>query len=287
MDTKKQPRNPKRRRFLKRSLGLLLGAGGSSLAYGWRYGAKHPVVERVAVPIAHLPEAAEGLRIIQLSDIHLHPYTDISLVRAVVEQVNSLKPDLVVLTGDYVLRQASDIFELAPVLATMNTRHGIFSVLGNHDLWTSKKTVTQGLVKAGIPVLENTGLVLGSKNPLLYLAGTDDGWSGHPDWNAALEKRTDNLPTVLLLHELDFADTSAQDPRIALQLSGHSHGGQIRIPGVGALKLPLHGRKYDMGLYRVGQMWLYTTRGVGVTGIPIRLNCRPEITELTLTATTT
>lgn len=282
-DPKPQPScNAKRRRFLKRLIGWgTLGSVGG-LTYGSQYALVHPVVERVTIPLARLPEAAEGLRIVQLSDIHLFPHTTIDLVRDVVTQVNALRPDLVVLTGDFVLKTADSIAELAPVLAVMNPRLGIFSILGNHDHWTNKTVVTEGLLHAGIPVLHNRGLVLGGKKPLFYLAGMDDAWGGRPDLPAAMANHTGNLPAVMLLHEPDFADQFAADARLSLQLSGHSHGGQVRIPGMGALLLPRFGQKYDMGLYRVNEMWLYTTRGVGVIGVPIRLNCRPEITEITL-----
>jgi uncharacterized protein len=276
-------RQQKRRRFFKRLLGWGTVSGASSVLYGFQYAPDHPVVERVSIPIAGLPAAAEGLRIVQLSDIHLFPHTTIELVRHVVAEVNRLAPDLVLLTGDYVLETADSIAELAPALAQMNPRQGIFSVLGNHDIWTNKTAVTDGLVKAGIPVLHNKGLVPGGIKPLFYLAGMDDGWGGEPDLPSVMANHTGNLPTILLFHEPDFADRFAVEPRLSLQLSGHSHGGQVRIPGIGAPILPRYGRKYDMGLYRVKEMWLYTTRGVGVIGVPIRLNCRPEITEITLT----
>lgn len=118
---------------------------------------------------------------------------------------------------------------------------------------------------------------------MIYLAGLDDIWSGRPDLQAALDQAPPNTPIILLAHEPDFADTASLDCRIVLQLSGHSHGGQVRLPGVGAPILPPLGRKYDQGLYKINDMWLYTTRGVGLGRIPIRINCSPEITEITLT----
>jgi len=142
--------------------------------------------------------------------------------------------------------------------------------------------VLTALKESGLPVLINSGLALNMGQQMLYLVGLDDGWMGHPDLSKALEQRRGKTPTILLVHEPDFADTFCADSTVSLQLSGHSHGGQIRIPGVGALVLPPHGRKYDQGLYRVKDMWVYTTRGIGVIGPPVRLNCRPEITEITL-----
>lgn len=133
-----------------------------------------------------------------------------------------------------------------------------------------------------MPVLVNQGVNITAGGESLYLAGLDDGWSGKPDLKTALEKAPADAPVILLLHEPDLADEVSKDPRISLQLAGHSHGGQIRFPYIGAPILPYLAWKYDMGLYRVKDMWLYTNRGIGVTNEPIRYNCAPEITQFTL-----
>jgi predicted MPP superfamily phosphohydrolase len=131
-------------------------------------------------------------------------------------------------------------------------------------------------------MLVNAGLSIAVGQDVLYLAGLDDGWSGRPDLNAALANRPAGAPVVLLFHEPDLADQTSLDGRISLQLSGHSHGGQIRLPRRGALLKPYLGWKYDLGLYQLNGMWLYTNRGIGVTNEPIRYNCPPEITQITL-----
>jgi len=262
--------------------GAVVGAYG----YGSRIETEWLQTERVTIPVKHLGSSFEGFKIVHMSDFHLYPHTQIELIQRAVKITNSLKPDLIALTGDYVsghkTRNSEAIFELAPVLSRLNAKHGVFSVLGNHEYWTNKNIVLTALKESGLPVLINHGLALNIGRQILYLAGLDDGWMGHPDLSKALEKRPGNLPTLLLVHEPDFADTYSSDGTISLQLSGHSHGGQIRLPGVGALVLPRHGRKYDQGLNRVRDMWVYTTRGIGVIGPPVRLNCRPEITEITL-----
>ena len=130
--------------------------------------------------------------------------------------------------------------------------------------------------------MKNKGVTLSINNTPLYLAGVDDGWSGRPDLPAALANRPAGTTTVLLAHEPDLADTFSRDQRVSLQISGHSHGGQIRFPGIGAFILPYLGRKYDRGLYRVNEMWLYTNRGLGNIIEPVRFNCAPEVTEITL-----
>lgn len=164
----------KRRTFLK-LLGQTILGGGVALAGGYGYSTQiEPgwlTIERVQVPIKNLKSGLEGLKIVQLSDIHLHPYIQLEFVQKAIAMVNALQPDLVVLTGDYVLADAASIFELAPALATLNARYGIFAVLGNHDLWTNATVVRSGLQQAGVPVLVNEGLALGIGRETLYLAG--------------------------------------------------------------------------------------------------------------------
>jgi predicted MPP superfamily phosphohydrolase len=239
-------------------------------------------LERLQIPIRKLHSALEGFRIVQLSDFHLFPFTNIELVREAVEAANKLSPDMVLLTGDYVLSKADSIFELAPALAGLNAKYGIFACLGNHDLWTDQAVVRVGFKESGLPLLINSGVSIGVGRSAIYVAGLDDGWSGKPDLSRALESSPNGIPVVLLHHEPDFADANSRDERVTLQLSGHSHGGQVRLPLIGSFVLPDYGRKYDMGLYRVNDMWLYTNRGIGVIAPPVRFNCRPEVTEITL-----
>ncbi len=239
-------------------------------------------IERLQIPIRSLPSALEGFRIVQMSDFHLFPFTNIELVRAAVEAANRLNPELVLLTGDYVLSLAGSIFDLVPVLANLNAKYGIFACLGNHDLWTDQAVVQAGFKESGLPLLINSGVSIGVGRSAIYVAGLDDGWSGKPNLSRALERSPKGAPVVLLHHEPDFADTNSRDARVTLQLSGHSHGGQVRLPLIGSVVLPDYGRKYDMGLYRVNDMWLYTNRGIGMIAPPVRFNCRPEVTEITL-----
>jgi predicted MPP superfamily phosphohydrolase len=244
---------------------------------------ERPVVERVSLPLNGLHPALEGFKIVQLSDLHLQPYTQLKAIATAVAQANRLKPDLIVLTGDYVSLEAETVFEIAPVLASLNARYGVFTVLGNHDIWTNREVVQAGLREAGLPLLHNQGVPLSVGRGTIYLAGLDDGWIGQPDLKLALQAAPSGAPVILLAHEPDLADHFTLDPRVSVQLSGHTHGGQIRLPGFGAAVLPHLGRKYDHGLYRVNQSWLYTNRGIGYTSVPIRINCPPEITEITLT----
>jgi hypothetical protein len=272
-----------RRKFLTLSAGAV--ASSITVAAGYLRvdnEAFQPVIERVRIPLKNLPPALEGLRIVWLSDFHLYPHTELDVLQRAAAMATGLNPDVLVLGGDYVTRNAEAIFELAPTLANLNARYGVFSIIGNHDIWTNIDLIETGLAEAGIPLLKNQGVTLNINNTPLYLAGVDDGWSGRPNLAAAMANRPNGATTVLLAHEPDLADAFSLDPRLSLQLSGHSHGGQIRFLGIGAVVLPYLGRKYDLGLYKVNGMWLYTNRGLGNVTEPLRYNCAPEVTEITL-----
>lgn len=250
--------------------------------YGRQIGRNRLVVERVSLPLPGLPPDLAGFRIVQMSDFHLHPYTKIELVQRAVARSNALRPDAVALTGDYVLEEARSVWELAAALAQLEAPHGVYAVLGNHDMARGPATIRAGLEAAGITVLDNMHRTLAVGEERLVIAGVDNPGFGRPDLDAALAGAPPDAPVILLAHEPDFADIFLAEGRVQVQLSGHTHGGQIRLPGRGPLVLPTNGRKYHTGLYRVGEGWVYTTRGVGVNGMPLRINCPPEITLLTL-----
>jgi predicted MPP superfamily phosphohydrolase len=241
------------------------------------------VVEEITLPIAGLHPSLEGYRLVQLSDMHLYPFTRLGFIRRAVEAANALAPDMTVITGDFVSSTAEAVFDLEPVLGRLNARDGVFATLGNHDHWTSARTVRTGLRSAGLSVLHNQSIPIGGGR--LWLTGLDDGWVGRADLNAALEQAPGDAPVVLMMHEPDLVDLYSQNPRIAVQLSGHTHGGQIRLMQPRrAYTLPFLGRKYDQGLYRVNQTWLYTNRGIGTVIAPMRVNCPAEVSLFTLVA---
>lgn len=278
-----QPLNMSRRRFL--GLGAMAAAGafiGGGVAVSLVNELEDVVVERVNVPVAGLAAALDGLTIAHLSDIHLSGLVHANYVRRVVELTNSLRPDLTMLTGDFIWQNAEAIFELAPIVSNLNARHGVWAAFGNHEIWSGADVVAAGLEEARLPVLRNRGVTLSAGGAPLYVAGLDDGWSGRPDLQAALAGAPAAAPVIMMLHEPDLIDYFAPRGRMTLQLSGHSHGGQVRSSSGRAYVLPRLGRKYDQGLYRVGDTWLYTTRGIGVTRIAVRYNCPPEISLLTL-----
>ncbi|MEM6432171.1 MAG: metallophosphoesterase, partial [Deinococcota bacterium] len=280
------PTNISRRRFLK-LMAASSAAGLSGITYSWQIEPRRLVVREHTLPISRLPTAFDGFRIVQLSDLHIDPQYRYGFIAEAVATANDLNPDLVVLTGDYITQDASAMPKLASYLAELQANHGIYAIFGNHDVWGGKRgTVQTAFQQVGIPLLNNTHVILSQSDEKLILAGLDDGWGGRPDLNTALHNTPDN-PVVLLLHEPDLIEQHAHDPRIILQLSGHSHGGQIRLPNVGALYLPRYGQKYDYGLYKVGNIWLNTNAGLGMTSYglttpPVRFNCPPEISLMIL-----
>jgi predicted MPP superfamily phosphohydrolase len=155
------------------------------------------------------------------------------------------------------------------------------AILGNHDHWNDAAIVTGALVDRGIRVLRNESFAIERGHERLWISGVDDVLEKQDDLPKTLAAVPETEATVLLAHEPDFADYVAGFP-VDLQLSGHSHGGQVRIPGLGPIVLPDLARKYHSGLNRVGRLQVYTSRGLGVINPPVRLNCPPEITLLTL-----
>jgi predicted MPP superfamily phosphohydrolase len=246
------------------------------------------VIVPLEVGLARLPIELDGLRIAHLSDIHYLSELDSALTRAAVRAVNALRPDIVVLTGDYVtvpingsnLSSAQSATPCAQILSGLHAPMGVFAVLGNHDQ-CNHQFISRSLENHGITVLRNYALHVERGGARLWLAGVDDVLEGKPRLEEALRTIARGELTILLAHEPDFADAVKGYP-VDLQLSGHSHGGQIRLPFAGATYLPPLARKYPSGLRRLGPLTLYTTRGLGTVVLPVRFNCPPEVTLLTL-----
>jgi uncharacterized protein len=252
----------------------------------------HPILTAIEVALPRLPAAFDGLTIAQLSDFHYDERSAVP-IRAAIEIVNNLHPDLVVLTGDFVTvpmlhhrfrtgkRAAEAANPCAQLLAQLRARIAIVSVLGNHDIESDPRRITETLDSHGLSVLRNRSIPIEQKGSRIWLSGLDDAWKGDPDMNLTLRGIPGDELVVLLAHEPDFADEAAHYP-VDLQLSGHSHGGQIWLPGIGAPWLPTFARKYPRGRYRIGPLTLYTNMGLGTIRFPVRLNCRPEVTLFTL-----
>ena len=277
-----------RRNFLRWTLGAGLAAaaaGAGSVGYAFALEPGWLAVERVTVRVPGLPPALDGLTVAHLSDLHWGPYTGQPEIRTAVEKANAFAADLIVLTGDYVLQSAGYAAPCAQELAALRAPLGVFAIPGNHDYWTDIDVVTAQLRATRLTLLRNSSHRLEVGGAPLWLAGVDDVWEQHHDLDAALAGVPLGEPILLLVHEPDFADQAAQSPHcVFLQLSGHSHGGQVNLPFYGPPILPWLGRKYPAGLQTVAgsTLQVYTSRGVGVIAPPLRFNCRPEVTLLTL-----
>lgn len=252
-----------------------------------------PVVKHVDVPLKRLAEEFDGFKIAQLSDFHYDEHFTANVIRSAVRAVNELEVDLVALTGDFVTapfaagrlhrnkRRAADAAEpCAELLQSIQSKNGVVAVLGNHDWNTDPEKITEILTSRRILVLRNSSLSLERNGCRLWISGTDS-FPEYGQLNDALATIPQDETVALLVHQPDVADMVSKFP-VDLQLSGHSHGGQVRIPYLGAPYLPPFGRKYPRGLRKVGPLTLYTNVGIGTMGLPIRLNCPPEITVITL-----
>jgi predicted MPP superfamily phosphohydrolase len=231
-----------------------------------------------------LAPAFDSYRIVQLSDLHLAEGKLLTPDRleVIIQRVNRLRPDLILITGDFVSHVDATSRDGISRLRRLDAPDGVFAITGNHDYWSGVTAVVQAVEQAGIRVLCNEHVLIRRQGAALAIAGLDDIWEGQYDLDAALRGIPAGAPVILMAHEPNYAEFVAQDGRVALQLSGHSHGGQVRLPGIGPLALPDQAYRYPMGLYRIGDMLLYVNRGIGLAQIPFRFNCRPEITTFVL-----
>jgi predicted MPP superfamily phosphohydrolase len=208
-------------------------------------------------------------------------------LEGVIQIIDEEEADMIVITGDFVSYTLDrPLQHLSDTLSGLHARDGVFAVRGNHDCWTDPERVSATIEEAGIVELRNDHVRVERGGDRFYVAGVDDVYDGRADLEEVIARLPEDGPAILLAHEPDFADTSAATGRFALQLSGHSHGGQLSFPLVGPLFLPHLGKKYHRGLYRVGDMSLFTNRGLGTTALQLRVRCRPEIAVATLRAGT-
>lgn len=247
-----------------------------------RFHPAHFDIVPLTVEIPHLASAFAGYRLVQISDIHLGHWVTAERLHGIAHLVNAQQPDAIVITGDfasYVLEEV--LVDLTAGLQQLRARDAMLAVMGNHDHWLDVSRVRRAVADAGVIELQNDVYTVRRGTAVLHIAGVDDIMVKQDDLAMVLAKLPPDGPAILLAHEPDFADVSAATGRFALQLSGHSHGGQIVLPHLGPLRGPLF-RKYPHGRYQVGDMVQYTNRGLGTNMIRLRLNCRPEITVITL-----
>jgi predicted MPP superfamily phosphohydrolase len=266
---------------LAAALGSAVAAGSMLAVYAADIEPHWPELVRLELPLTRLPRRLDGLSLVQMSDLHAGYAAGPARVRSYVDMVNALKPDIVAITGDMFHSGAVSAWMCAAELSRLRAPLGVYVVMGNHERHVPPEVGETPFRRAGLTVLVNAAHRIQVDDDALWIVGVDDALMRRSDLRQALRNVPETACKILLAHEPDLADRAAQYP-IDLQLSGHTHGGQIRVPGLGALLLPVMGRKYPMGLYRVDGMWVYTNRGLGVNRPAVRFNCRPEITLFTL-----
>lgn len=239
-------------------------------------------IEEVTIYLERLPKEFDGLRIVHLSDIHHSPFTGLEFIERAVEISNSLKPDMFLLTGDYVSHETEYAAPVSEAMGKLVSEYGTFACLGNHDHWTEGDVVTYFLEREGIKVLNNEGFRFESRGASFWLCGVDDLMVRKTDLRAALRGSRSDEFKLLLAHNPKIINRAAR-AGVDLMLSGHTHGGQIRLrPTNEGLIMPKSRRR--SGLHRRKTTQVYITRGIGTVVLPVRYQCPPEISLLQLRA---
>lgn len=298
-----------RRAFLFGSLGIGALASGAMFISN---GLQTPIVKNVSIPFEDLPKDLSGLRIALIADIHLGHYLSSEYLRSIVKQVNELKPDLIILGGDYLWQERSFLAHLisqfytdeydgltgaaflhqvisdcAIILSELSAPLGTYGILGNHDQWDIGPGVA-GIfaLNKSAPILINQEVTIKRGSSKIRLLGVDDYWTGTPmipaTWNTDLSSEF----KILLSHNPDFISEKINNsvPKFSLALCGHTHGGQIKLPLVGAVIKNIYDHRFMEGLVTLneGRKVAFVTTGIGMVEIPLRLNCPPEIAVINL-----
>lgn len=287
-------RTPHRARATpKGRLAHWVGRHWAHLTYAVRVEPTWLEVNRLEIPIRGLPGAFAGMTIAQMSDFHGGRFVTSEYLEEAVALTHQQSPDAIVLTGDFIHKGQTHVDRVARALGQLRAPAGVFAVLGNHDFSVRNalgvrryrdlhQHVGDALTREGIRVLRNETVTLTKEGSSLHLAGLEDLWSRMCDPGAALAALPDHEARVVLAHN-PLSIERLGPHRCDLMLSGHTHGGQVKVPGLGRIALGPGGRRFAAGLYRVHQSWLYVNTGIGV-GLPVRYNVRPEVAVFTLTA---
>jgi len=272
-------------------LGLLGGKGF--------FNSRHPGLVKMSVNLKHLPAVFDGLKVGQITDIHAGPLVPREPINKGVDLLLAEKPDLVVLTGDFVSGATKCLWTTyggfkqrhfdycMNALGRLKAPLGVYGVLGNHDFWSGSEVlnkIVRGLEEVGVQVLRNESIGLERKGKKIYVAGVDDYWESSYSLTRALQGVPEDACRILLSHNPDVnEEIENMKERIDFIMSGHTHGGQVVLPFVGALYVPSpFGQKYLSGLVNDRERQTYISRGLGSFFVPIRLNCPSDVSLLTL-----
>lgn len=276
--------NPGRRKFLK--IAAAVGASSSLAAGGVFHSVYvekyHLSISRTDIPIDGLPPAFDGFKIGLIADMHLSRYLPSKYLYRAVKLANTSGADVFALVGDYVSGGVFRIPKVIDILAGLQAPYGIFAVLGNHDHWTDAAETRTQLEKHGIPDLTNRHTMIERDGSQICLAGVGDLWEDKQRLDLAFNGVPPEMPRVLLSHNPDYAEEMPAGYRVDIMLSGHTHGGQVKLPLIGAPILPSrYGQKYREGLVEGPRCRVFVSRGVGFVRF-YRFNCPPEIPLITL-----
>lgn len=269
-----------RRDFLK--IAGVLAGGGLAASYPVMIERYLIGVNHYTIPVLRLPPAFDGFTIVHLTDLHLGRLTSLSIIEYVIDQANRLSGDITVLTGDYVLGMNIDepMNQVWPVLMRAQAPQGVYAVLGNHDHWADAQRSIHWLRKSGFD-LRHKAIPLERDGQRMWLGGTGDYWEDRQTIDEIFSGIPAGECKIVLAHNPDSADVAFQT-QIDLMISGHTHGGQVRLPFVGAPRLPVKNKKYSSGLVTSDRFPVFISRGIGYAIYPVRFNCPPEIAVLTL-----
>jgi predicted MPP superfamily phosphohydrolase len=261
-----------------------LGAGAVA-TYAFFVEPRWLELTRPTIHIRDLPPGLEGLRIALLTDMHAGAGTPLWVIREACRRAMAERPDLIALTGDFAADDAPNFRRVLDVLTGLRAPLGVYAVPGNHDYLVGIEKWHREVREAGIEDLTNRAVVVERGGARLCIAGVDDYTSGNPTLSHLPPPEARDL-TILLAHDPDQAERSRRDEdQVDLILSGHTHGGQVRLPFVGALTNPAdHEELYEQGLRRRPWTQVYTSRGIGTVHLPVRFLCRPEVAVLQLTS---
>ena len=241
-------------------------------------------VVSIELAIPQLEREFDQFKIVQISDLHANKYMPDKRLTKIIKLVNQQQADAIAITGDLITKGSNfNATKLSHQLSQLKSKSGTLAVFGNHDHWHSKiGLLQQVLVQSQVNVLNNQVYLVERNHHQLAFAGLDDPYWGQPDLPKTIAQLPDRTTAILLVHEPDYIEKSAATHKFALQLSGHSHGGQIKLPFFEPLVLPYGGEKFFAGLNQVEDTITYTNRGLGMTNLPLRFGSRPEITVFTL-----
>ena len=274
-----------RRHFLRNASLGVAGVGVGSVGWARYVEPEWVEVTQHSVQLPYLPRAFDGFRIAQISDIHIEGGSMSDDLPAICELVSAQKADAIVITGDFVTQaHIADGQALARGLAPLGAPMGVWGITGNHDYWGSEgaQFIKDKLAPTPVQLLINQTHVWEKDGARLHLAGFDDFWTGRPEFGLIRDLVPTGEAAIALGHEPDYAIEVAALNKFGLMLSGHSHGGQIALPGGIPIHVPDFAKKFPRGWYDVNGMRLYTNRGLGTVGIPMRFCSRPEISVFTL-----